>query len=163
LLVGTWGIANLIDDSDDRREAGTMLEAGVLSVGTAYVLNCATGRQLPDRTTHSSRWWSGGTSFPSEHTTGALAIGSVLADSGNDRYRWLPRVLGNGVGGFTAYERLTHNAHWLSDTVAGSALGAASAQFAMSRQRNKGDSQAATLALTPLEHGVMLRYVVHLK
>jgi hypothetical protein len=162
LLVGTWGIANLIDDSDGRREARTMLEGTVLSVGTAYILNYATGRQSPDHTTHSNRWWSGGASFPSEHTTVAFAIGTVLAESGNDRYRWVRRALGYGVGGFTAYQRLKHNGHWLSDTVAGSALGVASAQFAMSRQRHAADNQTASLALTPLNQGVMLRYTIQL-
>jgi hypothetical protein len=161
LLVGTWGIANLISDSDGRREARTMLEASVLSIGTAYVLNYATGRQPPNRTTHPNQWWSGGASFPSEHTTLAFAIGTVLAESGNDRYRWVRRVLGYGVGGLTAYERLKHNAHWLSDTVAGGALGAASAQFAMNRQRST-DLQTATLTLTPLDRGIMLRYVAPL-
>jgi hypothetical protein len=51
LFVGTWGYANLVDDSNGRREVRTMLEATVLSVGTAYVLNYATGRKAPDQTT----------------------------------------------------------------------------------------------------------------
>jgi membrane-associated phospholipid phosphatase len=162
LLLGTWGYAKLSDDSDGRRETRAMLEASVLSIGTAYVLNYATGRQGPDRTSHPNRWWSGGASFPSEHTTLAFAIGTVLAESGNDEYRWVRRALGYGAAGYTAYERLRHNAHWLSDTVAGGALGAASAQFAMNRRRDAADVQPATLALTPIYGGVMLRYVVRL-
>jgi membrane-associated phospholipid phosphatase len=119
LLVGTWGYATLSDDADGRRETRTMLEASVFSIGTAYILNFATGRKGPDQTPDPNRWWSGGGSFPSEHTTAAFAIGTVLAESGNDEYRWIRRVLGYGAAGFTAYERLNHNAHWLSDTVAG--------------------------------------------
>ena len=34
LFLGTWGYAQLIDDVDGRREAGAMLEATVLSLGT---------------------------------------------------------------------------------------------------------------------------------
>jgi membrane-associated phospholipid phosphatase len=161
LFVGTWGYATLIDDSDGRREAGAMLEATVLSIGTAYVLNYASGRKGPDQTTDPNQWWSGGSSFPSEHTTAAFAIGTVLAESGNSDYRWVRRVIGYGVGGYTAYERLSHNAHWLSDTVAGAALGAASARFAMNRETSPRGDSAATLALTPLPHGLMLRYAVH--
>ncbi|HEX4375565.1 MAG TPA: hypothetical protein VHZ99_00275, partial [Steroidobacteraceae bacterium] len=71
LFVGTWGYAHLIGDHDGVREAGTMVEAGLLSVGAAYVFNVAAGRQGPDQTTHPNRWWSGGSSFPSEHTTAA--------------------------------------------------------------------------------------------
>ena len=94
---------------------------------------------------------------PSEHTTAAFAIGTVLAESGNDDYRWLRRILGYGAAGFTGYERLRHNAHWLSDTLAGAALGAASAHFAMSRQMGKAPKDSV-LALAPLPQGVMLRY-----
>jgi membrane-associated phospholipid phosphatase len=160
LFVGTWGFANLLDDSDGRHEVGAMLEATVLSLGTAYALNYASGRKGPDQTADSNRWWSGGSSFPSEHATAAFAIGTVLAESGNSRYRWPRRVLGYGVAGFTAYERLRHNAHWLSDTVAGAALGAASARFAMDREPGHRNPAAATVALTPLPHGLMLRYTL---
>jgi hypothetical protein len=45
----------------------------------------------------------------------------VLAESGNDEYRWSVACSDTGCVA-TGYERLKHNAHWLSDTVAGSAL-----------------------------------------
>jgi membrane-associated phospholipid phosphatase len=158
LFVGTWGYAQLIDDSDGRHEASAMLEAAVLSLGPAYALKYATGRKLPNQTSDPNRWSPGsGGSFPSEHTTAAFAIGTVLAESGNGEYRWIRRFLGYGAAGFTAYERLKHNAHWLSDTVAGGALGAASASFAMHRQRG-ADSRDSSLALTPIAGGVVLRY-----
>ncbi len=114
----------------------------------------------PNQVADPNRWASSGTSFPSEHATAAFAIGTVLAESGNGRYRWVRRFLGYGVAGFTAYERLHHNAHWLSDTVAGAALGAASAHFAMDR-RQEAQSRGA-LALEPISRGVMLTYSMHL-
>jgi membrane-associated phospholipid phosphatase len=114
---------------------------------------------LPSQTSDPNQWSPGSSgSFPSEHTTAAFAIGTVLAESGNGEYRWIRRFLGYGTAGFTAYERLKHNAHWLSDTVAGGALGAASASFAMHRQRGADSQRDSTLALTPLAGGVVLRY-----
>ncbi len=160
LLLGSWGYAALIDDGDGRQEAHAMLEASVLSVATGYAVSYIARRERPNQTTNPNRWEAGGTSFPSEHTTAAFAIGTVLAESGNERYRWVRRVLGYGVAGFTAYERLNHNAHWLSDTVAGGALGAASAHFAMDR-RHEADSNA-TLAIAPLPGGVQLTWSAHL-
>ncbi len=160
MLVGTWGYANLIDDHWGRREAGTMFESALLSVGTAYILKFAAGRQRPDQTTDPSHWAAGGSSFPSVHTTAAFAIGTVLAESGNDQYRWLRRVLGYGAAGFTVYERLNHNAHWLSDTVAGAALGTATARFAMNR--SDGTKQEANITVSPLYHGLMFNVVAHL-
>jgi membrane-associated phospholipid phosphatase len=160
LFVGTWGYANLIDDRWGRREAGTMFESAALSVGTAYILKYAAGRQRPDQTVDPNRWEAGGSSFPSLHATAAFAIGTVLAESGNDQYRWIRRALGYGAAGFTAYERLNHNAHWLSDTVAGAALGTASARFAMNRAT--GAKQTATMTVSPLYHGLMFSFVAHL-
>jgi membrane-associated phospholipid phosphatase len=162
LLIGTWGYAHLITDSAGMREAGTMVEAGALSIGTAYAFNFAAGREGPDETTHPNRWWAGGRSFPSEHTTAAFAIGTVLAESGNDEYRWVRRVLGYGVGGFTLYERLSHNAHWLSDAVGGAALGAASAQFAMNRRDPRRRNFFSHVTMSPLQGGWMLSYSVQL-
>lgn len=139
-----------------------MLESTALSLGTAYLLKFVGGREGPDQTADPNRWRAGSGSFPSVHTTAAFAIGTVLAESGNERYRWIRRVLGYGVAGFTAYERLDHNAHWLSDTVAGAALGAATARFAMHRRDSDSADQTAALQFTPLYHGVMVSYTAHL-
>ena len=160
LFVGTWAAANLMADNDGRREAGSMIEASILSVGTAYVIKYAAGRERPDQTADPGRFGTGGNSFPSVHATAAFAIGTVLAESGNARYRWVRRALGYGVAGFTVYERLRHNGHWLSDTVAGAALGAASAHFAM--DRSAAHARGAQLSLAPLPGGIMLSYSAHL-
>lgn len=160
LFLATWAYAKLIDDEDGIRESHAMLEAAVLGGGTAEALGYIAGRERPDQTSSPGRWRSGGSSFPSFHTTAAFAIGTVLAESGNSRYRWVRRVLGYGVAGFTAYERLKHNDHWLSDTVAAAALGAASARFAMNRERQA--EQHGEFALSPIDRGVMLTYTVKL-
>lgn len=161
LLLGTWGYAKLSDDEDGTREAHAMLEASALSIGSAFALGYVFRREGPNQSTTPGHWWSQGTSFPSEHATAAFAIGTVLAESGNSRYRWVRRVLGYGVAGFTAYERLQHNAHWLSDTVAGAALGAASAHFAMNRAEQA--RQHGDLTLVPISRGVMLTYTLKLQ
>jgi membrane-associated phospholipid phosphatase len=71
----------------------------------------------------------------------AFAIGTVLAESGNDRHRWLRRALGYGLAVGTAHARMDHDAHWLSDTVAGAGLGIATARFVM-KQRDRADGRA---------------------
>lgn len=155
-FAATFGYANLIGDHDGRQEAWAMLEAAGLSGVTAYALKYAIGRQGPDVTSNPNEWGKSGSSFPSLHATAAFAIGTVLAESGNDDYRFVRRFLGYGIGAFTAYERLKHNAHWLSDTVAGAALGGASAHFVMNR-RYAADTSTG-LTLVPLEGGAMLSY-----
>ncbi len=161
LFAGTWGYAVLIDDSNGHREAWTMFEAATLSTIDAYALKYLIRREGPDQTSDPNAWEkSGGRSFPSEHATAAFAIGTVLAEAGGDDYRWLRRVLGYGVGIGTSYLRLKHNAHWLSDTVAGAGLGIASAQFALNHAYR---GQTSGLALVPVQGGAMLTYRMELK
>jgi membrane-associated phospholipid phosphatase len=156
VLGATWGYALLLGDHDGYREGWAMVEAAALSGVTDYALKFAAGRQTPEQSTDPNEWFKSGTSFPSFHSTVAFAVGTVLAESGNDDYRYLRRLLGYGLGVFTSYERLKHNAHWLSDTAAGAALGISSAHFVM--ERRYGGEARSRLALVPIEGGAMLTY-----
>jgi membrane-associated phospholipid phosphatase len=162
VLVGNFAFATLIDDSAGKREAWSMFEAAGLSTLTAYGLKFAIRREGPDETNDPNAWASGhGGTFPSTHATAAFAVGTVLAESGNDDYRWLRRFLGYGLGVATDYERLKHNAHWLSDVVAGSALGAASAYFVIKRRERSGEM--TQLMLVPMDGGAELTFKLSLR
>lgn len=119
LIAGTGLAAAFIDDRDGYREAWSLIEAGAFSGATAEVLGLATGRERPDETTSPNQWGKHGDSFPSLHTTVAFAVGTVFAESGNDEYRWIRRIIGYGVASATGYIRVSENVHWLSDSVAG--------------------------------------------
>jgi PAP2 superfamily len=162
LFLGTWGYAHLIDSHAGETEAGNMFESAGLSLVSAYALKYIIRRPGPDSTSDSNHWFSGGSSFPSEHTTLAFAIGTVLAESGNPEYRWLRRTIGYGVGFGTAYLRLKHNAHWLSDTVAGGALGMATAHFVMNRSAEREEQEGTEMSLVPVQGGVMLAFSTNL-
>lgn len=163
--VGTWLYANLIDSSDGHREVWEMVEAGGLSTVTTYALKYAAGRERPDQTSNPNKWLKSGSSFPSFHSAAAFAVGTVLAESGNDDYRWVRRLLGYGaVAGFTAYERLKHNAHWLSDDVAGAEIGGATGYFVMQRNAERREAlKNYTVSLLPLEGGAMLTYSLNIE
>jgi membrane-associated phospholipid phosphatase len=155
LIAGTGLYAAFIRDSDGYRETWALVEAGVLSGGTAEVLGLATGRQRPDATVSPNAWRQGGDSFPSLHVSTAFAIGTVFAESGNDEYRWIRRIIGYGVAGATGYVRINENVHWLSDTVAGAALGIATARFVLNRQNV---ANRATLQFEPIKSGWRVSY-----
>lgn len=153
----TWLYSGLVRDSNGQREAGEMIEAGLLGSASAFLFKVAIRREGPNDTDNSLKFGGSSGSFPSLHTAAAFSIGTVLAESGNDDVRWIRRLLGYGVvGGFTAYERLKHNAHWLSDTVAGAGLGIATAHFVMNRHSPKNYSSG--LSVVPIEGGAMLTY-----
>jgi membrane-associated phospholipid phosphatase len=156
-VVGaTWFFAGLFRDNNGHRETAEMLEAGALSSASAFLLKSLIRRQGPDVTADSSQFGGGTGSFPSLHATAAFSIGTVLAESGNDDVRWIRRLLGYGLGAFTSYERLKHNAHWLSDTVAGAGLGIATGHFVMNR--HKPPDYSSSLSIVPINGGVMLTF-----
>jgi len=150
-FAGTWAFAELFGDSAGKVEAYTMLEAGGFSLVTTEVLKVAAGRERPDATTRVNDWRQGGTSFPSLHASAAFAVGTVLAESGGDEFRWIRRILGYGMAGATAYVRLHENVHWLSDTVAGAAIGISTADFTMNRR--KARAHRWDLSVEPMEGG----------
>jgi membrane-associated phospholipid phosphatase len=170
LLGGTWGAALLTGNRYAHDEAWAMLEATAFGSLTTVTLKYAAGREGPYQTTDPNLWFKGGSSFPSLHATFAFAVGTVMAESGSDDYRWLRRVLGYGVGVFTCYERVKHNQHWVSDTVAGAAIGAAAARFSMSRRYPQeqntyadGSSPGGGLSVAPIPgRGLMLSYTKEL-
>lgn len=160
-LGGTWLAAVLADNDDGRREAGAMLEAAALSAGASYALKQLAERERPYTTADDGAWGEDGDSFPSIHTAAAFAIGTVLAESGNDRHRWLRRALGYSLAVGTAYARMDHDAHWLSDTAAGAGLGIATARFVL-KQRERDDGRGR-LSLVPTAGGVAVGYQLDLR
>jgi membrane-associated phospholipid phosphatase len=138
-----------------------MRRAIVLETLSSEVLKVAFRRERPGPGVSRNGWGDGGLSFPSGHTATAFAIGTVLAESGDDRYRWLRRVMGYGLGVGTAYQRLNHDAHWLSDTVAGAALGIVTARFVL--KRREGHEPRGVVAWVPTPRGPLLTYTLPLR
>lgn len=163
LLAGTWAYAALIHSKDGYYETGTMLEAGALTAASATLLKYSLGRKRPHDTIDPDSWFAGGDSFPSGHASLAFAIGTVFAESGSDRYRWIRRSLGYGAAGATVYWRVRDNAHWASDVVAGAALGISTAQFVMNRRDHAHARRQATTAVLPVEGGLLLSYRLPLR
>jgi membrane-associated phospholipid phosphatase len=160
-LGGTWVAAVVSDEDGGRREAGAMLEAAALTGAAGYALKQLTARERPYTTADADAWGEEGDAFPSLHTGTAFAIGTVLAESGDDRHRLVRRVLGYGLAVGTAYARMDHDAHWLSDTVAGAGLGIATARFVM-KQRD-GDAARGRVTFEPIADGIAVGYTVDLR
>jgi membrane-associated phospholipid phosphatase len=156
-VVGlTWFYSGLVRDSNGQRETDEMVEAAILSSASSELMKFAIRREGPDVTDDSTTFGGGGGSFPSLHSSLAFSVGTILAESGNDDLRWIRRVLGYGLGAFTSYERLKHNAHWLSDTVAGAGLGIATAHFVMNR--HSPQEYSSNFNVVPIAGGAMLTF-----
>jgi membrane-associated phospholipid phosphatase len=156
LVGGTFILGLTLNEQAGRNEAYRMLEAAAFGGVTSELFRFAGGRERPDETHSPNAWRKGGNSFPSMHSTMAGAIGTVFAESGPTEYRWLRRIIGYGVVGYTAYSRLHDNAHWLSDVVAGTAVGVYSGAYTLGRQYSHHE---LSFNLSPGEAGgVMLQF-----
>jgi membrane-associated phospholipid phosphatase len=162
MLAGTWLLAGIVDEPGGWREVGSMIQATAFTAVSTEILKLSLGRQRPNETTDPDQWFESGDSFPSRHVGVAFAIGTVLAESGDDRHRWPRRFLGYGLAGATAYLRMDHNQHWASDVAAGAALGLATARFVMNRR--EANSDKTVIAIAPGEQGgVMLTFQMPLR
>jgi hypothetical protein len=159
MVLGTATVGLVTDDPEIRSTARDMTEAVVFATGGAFALKHAFGRERPVSTTDRSAWFSGGDSFPSGHTAAAFAAAQVFADSRPDG-EWAWRIAAYSMGALTAYARVHDNQHWLSDTVAGTALGVATGRFISNRSAIAEDEKKVHLSIHPMKGGAMLKVSV---
>jgi hypothetical protein len=159
---GMWFAAKVTGNKEARSEVDAMRRAFVVNAITVQVLKVAIRRDRPAPGVEKDGWFGHeDLSFPSGHTAAAFAIGTVLAESGDDKRRALRRTLGYGIGVYTAYQRVNHDSHWFSDTVAGAAIGIAAANVVMRRRREA--EPFGHLGIAPMDDGMMLTYTVPLR
>lgn len=156
LVGGSWLAAHVGNNDARLGETRTMFRAGVLSQMSTFVFKIGLGRERPDEGVERDDWWSGGRSMPSGHTALAFAVGTVYAESGNPKRRWVRRLAGYGLGVGMMYLRVDHDSHWFSDTIPGAAIGITSARFTMNRTNSSAGRTAVFAA--PLEGGAMLSF-----
>ncbi|MHB8766512.1 MAG: phosphatase PAP2 family protein, partial [Deferrisomatales bacterium] len=142
--------------NDPLRETGFELaEAAALSAGASAVLKVAVGRSRPGEEDGSGTFrplrggvGGGRSSFPSFHSALAFSLASVAAERVHG-LGWLTYPL----AGLVALSRVHDGDHWLSDTVGGAALGAATGWWVAARTPGRvgvvpwAEADAAGLAL----------------
>ena len=126
--------------------ASARIGFSVVSAGAACgVLKIATGRSRPDSSPGESKEFSpfsGADAFPSGHTTVAFAFASSLCEETNAT--WVPWVA-YPAAAMVGWARVVQDRHWLSDVVAGAALGTwAGREVDLRLQRRQKPGIAAT-------------------
>jgi hypothetical protein len=111
----------------DREAEAAGIDAGLASViGAGIVtplLKETFGRARPEQNRGRYHFapFGGDASFPSGHTTEAFAVASVVADHYDSP--WV-KAGAYGLAGLVGASRVYRDAHWVSDTIAGAAIGA---------------------------------------
>jgi len=123
-LVGGAGAMWLLSYPAHRehwRETGFLAgEAAVNSLVAVEALKYTLRRERPFQGDGSGSFFSGGTSFPSEHATAAWAVAGVIA---HEYPGVVPKLLAYGLASFVSYSRIRSRQHFPSDVFIGSMMG----------------------------------------
>ncbi len=115
--------------------AAAILLETVVTQATKEFVGRARPFQDPDRDGLDFAPLSGQTAFPSGHSAAAFALATTLGDASHST--WARAGLYTLATG-TAWARLAEEKHWLSDVVAGAAIGVLSARVANGRTKVLG-------------------------
>ncbi|MGA2415380.1 MAG: capsule assembly Wzi family protein [Candidatus Sulfotelmatobacter sp.] len=123
-FIGLGGASFLygrIKQDDHLSEAGLLAgEAAINSTITAYAFKEFSQRERPYQGNGHGNFFSGGSSFPSEHSAIAWSVASVWA---HEYPGWLSQTAAYGLASAVTITRVTAKQHFPSDAVIGSVLG----------------------------------------
>jgi membrane-associated phospholipid phosphatase len=120
-LGGSSFLLGHIKHDDHLSETGLLAaEAAIDSTAVAYAFKATTQRERPYQGNGSGDFFTGGYSFPSEHSAIAWSVASVWA---HEYPGWLSQIGAYGLATTVAATRVTAKQHFPSDVLIGSALG----------------------------------------
>ena len=120
-ITGGMYLLGKITHSDHQQEAALLSgEAAVDAVGVTTVLQYAFGRQRPLDGTGQGYFWHGGTGFPSDHSTAAWAVASVMT---HEYPGTLSKLFFYGLASAISISRVTGKDHFPTDVLVGGAIG----------------------------------------
>jgi membrane-associated phospholipid phosphatase len=120
-IAGGMYLLGRIMHDDHKQEAALLSgEAAVDAVGVTTALQYAFGRQRPLDGTGHGYLLHGGTSFPSDHSTAAWAVASVMA---HEYPGTLSKLFFYGLASAISLSRVTGQDHFPTDVLVGGAIG----------------------------------------
>ena len=140
-VAGMFTAGRLAHGTRFRAMTYDMLDAAIVTFAYTEVLKLAVGRERPNGQDNKS--------FPSGHTSNAFAMASVA----QGHYGWKLGVPAYLLAGLMGASRIHEDKHWLSDVVAGAALGwvvGCTVVRVNSRSLERVASSGATLSVAPI-------------
>lgn len=158
--IATYSVG-YVSKNDDVRVLGRMMFQSLTYSGlSAMLIRMITGRHRPTYTDdHLDFIWfttdDKYQSFPSGHTTVALAFSTVLAEYFDTP---LSRIVFYGMAGISAAERIINNDHWFSDVTLGALLGIASGLHVINGEKKRGEKDNSRFSFQPTFNGFSFKY-----
>lgn len=171
-ISGTFYLFGRMKNNDRARETGLLsAEALINGLIVESALKEVTQRARPLAGSERSEFFDGGNSFPSGHSTQAWAVATIIAREyqGNRAIQ----IAAYGTAAAVSVARFTGQKHYISDALAGSALGYAIGKYVYNARHRKSldttsdsgpETQSRWPAITPQfsrgEHayGISLRW-----
>ena len=120
-LTGTAYFWGRISKNEHMRETGVLATEAMIDVlGPQYVLKYSLGRLTPLQSQYQNAFFSGGTSFPSNHAALTWAFASVIAQEYPNPYA---QVAAYGLATGVSIARVAASKHFLSDVFIGGLIG----------------------------------------
>ncbi len=127
-VAGTFYLIGRKKGDYRARETGLLsAEALIDSAIVEGVLKGITQRARPLDGVERSEFFDGGSSFPSGHSTQAWAVATVIANE--YKHRPAVQIAAYGIASAVSVARFTGHKHYISDVLAGSAMGYAIGKF----------------------------------
>ena len=121
-VAGTFYLLGRKTNNARARETGLLsAEALVNSFLVSSAIKGITQRVRPATGRERSEFFDGGYSFPSGHSTQVWAVATVIASEYHDRRS--VQIAAYATASAVSFARFTEHKHYLSDVLAGSALG----------------------------------------
>lgn len=130
LLGAAWLAGAAFDNPRVKDLAGHALAGGIAAGLAATGLKFITGRERPNSgmdNDHFRMFRPGDSSFPSGHASIAFGMATALASEFDGKWDDVGLY---GLASLTALSRINDNKHWLSDVVAGAAVGIVAGRWA---------------------------------
>lgn len=123
--AGGYALAELAGAKREKAAALLSLESLLLTALTNNGLKYAIGRKRPSKTDDRfdfSPFTDVNSSFPSGHTSHTFAVATVLSEIYGEDEPWVPWAA-YGFASAVGLARVNNDRHWISDVLAGGALG----------------------------------------
>jgi membrane-associated phospholipid phosphatase len=139
-VVGMFTAGRISHGTRFRAMTYDMLDAAVVNFGYTELLKLAVGRERPNGQDDKS--------FPSGHTSNSFALAAVV----ERHYGWKLGVPAYLVAGLVGASRIQQDKHYLSDVVAGAALGYVVGRTVVrvNSRPLEGAAHAASLDVAPI-------------
>ena len=155
-IAAAFYLAGRITHNQRARETGVLAAEALIDTGiVTEVLKVSTQRQRPNVDEHFGEFFDGGSSFPSGHSSSIWSVATVIAYE----YKNNPWIKYGAYAGAVAVSmsRYSGRNHFLSDIVAGSAIGFFIGRYVY-RNYHDPDIDQPKLKTTTWLHPIILPY-----